>query len=113
MSQVTPNAASVAHPLRAHRIAVLSALFALLAVTAVVLVLAINDESATERVAQSPQPALRVDSGPEESAVAASIGSQPSAGPSESRVASAIGAPTAPEQPRPDEAGIAAAISGR
>lgn len=113
MSELTPSAASVAHPLRAHRIAVLSAILALLAVAAVVLVLAIDDESASQSVSQSPQPALRADSGPEESAVAASIGSQPSAGPSESRVAAAVSAATAPQQPRPDEAGIAAAISGR
>ena len=113
MSQLTPNAASVTHPLRAHWIAVLSALFALLAVAAVVLVLAIDDESASESATQSPQPALRADSGPEETAVAASVGSQPSAGPSESSVAAAVGASTTPEQPRPDEAGVAAAISGR
>lgn len=138
MSQLTAAGAPVKEQLRGHRIAALSALFALLAVTALVLVVAVDDRSATETtVAHPAQAALRADSGPEESAVAASIGSPTSAGPSESSVAAAIGGPAAGthpsggldesavavsvaqgqpsflEQPRPDEAGIAAAISGR
>jgi len=137
MSQVTHPAVSITQQLRTHWILALSALFALLATAAVLLVLAIDSgSSGTPAVAEQPQPALRSDGGPDESAVAASLGSRTSAGPSESSIAAAIGGTVAerptggPEesnvassvaqaqagplaQPRPDEAGIAATISGR
>ena len=133
MSQVTHPALSARSQLRAHWLAALSALLALLATAAVVLVLAIDGGSSqTSAAVEQSQPALRADGGPDESAVAASVGSRTSAGPSESSVAAAIGGsvaprPTggpdesivasslaqAPEQPRPDEAAIATTISGR
>ena len=137
MSQFTHPGVSVTHQLRAHWILALSALFALLATTAVVLVLAIDGgTSETSAAAEQPQAALRSDGGPDESAVAASVGEQTSAGHSESAIAASIGsavrerptggpdessvasslaqAPAQPQaQPRPDEAGIAASISGR
>jgi hypothetical protein len=80
-------------PIRHHWIVALSALLALLATAAVVLVLAI-DGSSSERVATQPGAALRADGGPEESAVASSVGqAQPgTAYVSESRIAAAISA---------------------
>jgi hypothetical protein len=133
MSQLTHPGISVRQQLRSHWILALSALLALLATAAIVLVLAIDGGSSeTSTAIEQPQPALRADGGPDESAVAASVGSRASAGPSESSVAATIGGPVAerhtggpnesvvasslapaPEQPRPDEARTAASISGR
>ena len=129
MSQFTHPTIPLSSQLRSHRVAGLAALLALLATTAVVLVLAIDGGSATDgSVAGPSQPALRSDGGPDESAVAASVGSRPSAGPSESRIAPSVGGAARPDestvagalsqssQPRhagPDEAATAAAISGR
>src|SRR5215217_4223617 len=120
MSHITHPLTSAGSQLRAHWILALSALFALLATTAVVLVLAIDGgTSETSAAAEQPQAALRSDGGPDESAVAASVGSavreRPTGGPDESSVASSLAqAPAQPQaQPRPDEAGIAASISGR
>jgi hypothetical protein len=155
MSQLT-HPVSVRHQLRAHWILTLSALLAVLATAAVVLVLAIDGGSSeTTTAAEQTQPAVRSDGGPDESAVAVSVGSRVSPGPSESTIAAAVAGsvparptggywesadprssyqpapadgtsgpdestiaasvaqPQAPEQPRPDEAGIAATISGR
>jgi hypothetical protein len=58
----------------------------------------------------------RYDGGPEESGVAAAIGSQPTvAAPDESKIAAAIGTggEAATTAARPDESAVAAAISGR
>jgi hypothetical protein len=72
-----------------------SALLALLATAAVVLVLAI-DGGSSDSVAQKAQPALRSDGGPDESAVANSITQTPQpdrrggAYVAESRIAAAI-----------------------
>jgi hypothetical protein len=150
MSQLT-QPISVKEQLRAHWVLALSALLALAATAAVVLVLAIEGGSSeTTTVAQRSQPAVRSDGGLDESAVAASVGSRMSPAPSESTIAAAVAgsvpsgywesaeprssyqpAPAeasspdesriaasvangqALEQPRPDEAGIAATISGR
>jgi hypothetical protein len=150
MSQLTQSI-SVKEQLRAHWVLALSALLALAATAAVVLVLAIEGGSSeTTTVAQRSQPAVRSDGGLDESAVAASVGSRMSPAPSESTIAAAVAgsvpsgywesaeprssyqpAPAeasspdesriaasvangqASEQPRPDEAGIAATISGR
>jgi hypothetical protein len=150
MSQLT-QPISVKEQLRAHWVLALSALLALAATAAVVLVLAIEGGSSeTTTVAQRSQPAVRADGGLDESAVAASVGSRMSPAPSESTIAAAVAgsvpssywesaeprssyqpAPAeasspdesriaasvangqASEQPRPDEAGIAATISGR
>jgi hypothetical protein len=77
MSQLTHPGASVTDQLRAHWILALSALVALFATAAVVLVLAIDGGSAdTSTAAEQSQAALRSDGGPDESAVAASVGSQ-------------------------------------
>ena len=93
MSQVVSPAAALKSQARHHWAIALSALMALLATTAVVVVLAI-DGGSSESVAQNAQPALRADGGPEESAVAASVGNAQPDGSrayvSESRVAAAI-----------------------
>jgi hypothetical protein len=120
MSHVTHPAPSARSQLRAHRVAALSALLALLATAAVVLVLAIDGGSSGigNSAGERQQPALRVDGGPDESAVAAAVGSQPapSVGHDESAVAASISR-TAPAphdfSGRPDESAVAAAVSGR
>ena len=120
MSHVTQPALSARSQLRAHWIAALSALLALLATAAVVLVLAIDGGSsgAGSSVAQHQQPALRADGGPDETGVAAAVGAQsaPSAGPDESAIAASISrtAPVAQDfSGRPDESSVAAAVAGR
>jgi hypothetical protein len=109
----------IAHPavqsqLRAHWVGVLSALLALLAAIAVSLVLTLDDGgSGTTASVAKGQAAVRSDGGLEESAVAASVGSQPSAGPDESRVAAAIGSSTGVPTGGPDETVTAAWIADR
>jgi hypothetical protein len=151
MSQLT-QPISVRQQLRGHWVLALSALVALAATLAVVLVLAIEGGSSeTTTAAQQSQPAARSDGGPGESAVATSVGSRISPGPSEStiaaaaagsvpsgywesadprssyqpapvegtggpdesNVASSVAQAQAPDHPRPDEAAVAASISGR
>jgi hypothetical protein len=96
MSQVVSPTATLRNQARHHRLVALSALLALLATTAVVLVLAI-DGGSSDSVTLKAQPALRTDGGPNESAVAASIAQTPNpasrtdGGPEESAVAAAIG----------------------
>ena len=91
MSQLT-QPISVRQQLRAHWVLALSALLALAATIAVVLVLAIEGGSSeTTTAGQQSQPAVRSDGGPNESAVAASVGSRPSPAPSESAIAAATG----------------------
>jgi hypothetical protein len=91
MSHATHPTLSAWSRLRSHRIGVVAALVALLALTAVVLALAIGgDASGTGSSAAAQQPAARSDGGPDESVVAASIGARASGGPDESSVAAAI-----------------------
>jgi hypothetical protein len=114
MSHVTHPKLQLAGQLRAHRLIALVALFALVATAAVVLMLAIGDSSPTSSTANPPQAAERVDGGPEESGVAAAIGSQPTvAAPDESKIAAALGSggESAPVATRPEESAVAAAIS--
>jgi hypothetical protein len=94
MSQVVSHNATLRGQARHHWVVALSALLALIATTAVVLVLAIDGGSADPVVLKS-QPALRTDGGPSESAVAAAVGSRAgsddSGRPDESRIAATIG----------------------
>jgi len=120
MSQVTNPTLSARNQLRAHWVVGLSALLALLATAAVVLVLAIDGGSSGigNSVVDSHQPALRVDGGLDETAIAAAVGSQPapSAGPDESAVAASISRTAPVPQYRtggPDESAVASAVSGR
>lgn len=104
--------------LRAHRLVALVAMLAAVATAAVVLALTLGDDSSpvSSTDQPQPQPAVRADRGPEESAVADAIGSQPPAArPDESAVAAAIGSggQASPAPARPDESAVAAAISGR
>jgi len=135
MSQLT-HPISVTDQVRTNWALALSALLALAATAAVVLVLAIDGGSSdTSTVAQQSQPAVRSDGGPDESAVALSVGSRMSPAPSESTIAAAVGGsfparptdgywesadPRSSYQPAPaegtggpDESSIAATISGR
>jgi hypothetical protein len=117
MSQVTPTTIPLRNQLRSHWIVTVSALLALLATAAVVLVLVLDNESAdTGSVAQSSQPALRSDGGPDESAVAASVGSaqvpESKAYVSESRIAASLSTVPEPQPAGPDESKIAASIAG-
>jgi hypothetical protein len=115
MSHVAQPKLQVPGQLRKHRLVALAGLLALAATVAVVFVLAIADNRSTSSVDDRPQPVTRTDGGPEESSVAAAIGSQPTViRPDESRIAAAIGsAPEpAPAPARPDESTVAAAISG-
>jgi hypothetical protein len=118
MSQVASPRATLRSQVRHHRLVALSALLALLATTAVVLVLAI-DGGSSDSVAQNAQPALRTDGGPNESAVAASIAQTPNpaprtdGGPEESAVAASV-SKAQPDVARSyvSESRIAAAIAG-
>ena len=107
MSQATHPTLSTGSPLRAHRVAALSALLALVATAAVVLVLTI-DGGSSGVVSEHQQPV----GGLPETAVAASIAPQPSAGPDESNIAASIGGPKMLPS-GPDESAVAASIAGR
>ena len=121
MSHVGNPTLSTRSQLRAHWVVAVSALLALVAVAAVTLVLVIdNGASTTTSSVSKPQAALRSDRGPNESAVAAAVGSQPSAGPDESSIAASIGGPRTASigGPRmlpsgPDEGAVATVVSGR
>jgi hypothetical protein len=122
MSHVGTPPVSTRSQLRTHWIVAVSALLALLAAAAITLVLVIDNgtQVASSEVA-TPQSAVRSDGGPDESAVAASVGFRPSPGPDESTVAASVGGPSiAPPigGPRmrptgPDESTVAASIPGR
>jgi hypothetical protein len=98
------------------------AMIAVVGLSAAVVILATDEARPTSaslasRVGAPAQamPAQRVDGGPEESNVAAAVGSQPTAvGPNESKIAAAIGSGREPSRVpvRPDESSVAAAISG-
>jgi hypothetical protein len=97
------------------------AMIAVVGLTAAVVVLAIQDDSNTiiRSASQTSAPsagAIRSDGGPEESAVAATLGPQTTAaGPSESTIAAAVGSREAPAPTTtgPDESTVANAVSGR
>jgi hypothetical protein len=112
MSHFTHPAIEPAGWLRAHRTVVVTALLALLATAAVVLILALSGDESTSSVTGQPAPAARAVSGPDESAVAAAAGLQPSVL-DESRIAAAIGSTTegSATSPRPDESAVAGAIA--
>jgi hypothetical protein len=119
MSQVSPTAIPLTDQIRNHWIVALSALLALLATIAVVLALAIDGGSTkvSAPVAESSQQAVRSDGGPDESKIAASIGSAGGSAPlasrpDESNVAASIGSASesAPLASRPDESKVAASI---
>ncbi len=94
MSQFSHPTIPIRSQLRSHWVAGLAALLALLGTAAIVLVLAIDGgSSTTSSVSEQSQPAARPDNGPDESAVAASVGSRPSPGPSESAVAASLAKP--------------------
>jgi len=121
MSHFThPHISSPIHLSR--RTAWLAALLTLAAAAAVVLVIAIGNDASQDAApaAVQAQPSLRSGGGPEETGVAASVGSHVSAGPSESATAGAIGRGSSPygatssaSSGGPDEASTAASISGR
>ena len=98
------------------------AMIAVVGLTLAVVILALNTDtgtrvgSATQVSAPSSAGAIRSDGGPEESAVAASLGPQPTtAGPDESNIAAAIGSgdDDSTTTGGPDESTVAGAISGR
>ena len=111
MSQFAHPAVTTRVP-RSTRTTLIAALLALAAVAAIALVIALgNDTSNNDQVAvaDQAQPSLRADSGPEESAVAASLGSSTIAGPDESAVAASVAAGISePTTAQPDESHIAA-----
>lgn len=102
-----------------HRSAVLAGMLALLATTAVVLVLVLaggQTDSPDTVAAPASVSALRADGGPEETGVAAAVSPKTAPSrPDESAVAASIGSGSDIEtaQYRPDESAVAAAISGR
>jgi hypothetical protein len=98
MSQFTHTRTPLGAVIRSHSTAVIAALIALVATTAVVLVLAVGDDSST-----SPAPA---------SVVPAAESVRPDGGPEESNIASAVGGSSS-SYSHPDEAAVADAISGR
>jgi len=93
MSQMPHTAIPLTTQIRNHWIVALSALLALLATAVVVLALVLEGGStrASTPLAKSSQPAVRSDGGPDESAVAAGVGSRTTPGPNESKVAAYIG----------------------
>jgi len=122
MSQVTSPTTTLRSQVRAHRIVGVSALVALLATAAIVLVLALDGGTSDESsAAQSAQPALRTDGGLEESAVAASERDQLAItrrweeyDRAQRRVAASVGtAQPDASQAYVSESRIAAAIAGR
>lgn len=116
MSYVTQPKLQLTGQVKSHRVVVLAGLLALVAAIAVSLALASVANQSTSAGGDRAQQVTRTDGGPEESAVAAAVGSQPRVvRPDESRIAAAIGSsrePT-PAQMRPDESTVAAAVSSR
>ncbi len=109
----------LAHPaintrVRSTRNAILAALLALAAVVAVAVVIGLGyDNSSNDQVAvaEQAQPSLRADSGPEESAVAASVGTFATAQPDESHIAALVSAGSTQPTGGPDEAVVAVSVS--
>lgn len=115
MSQVTHPRISVPALVRPRRMVWLGALLALAVGAAVVLILALGNQSSDHAtpVNVGAQASLRSDGGPEETAVATAVGSRPEVAPDESRVAASIGAGSPQVSSTPDESAIAASIKGR
>ena len=94
MSHVLHTRLRPAGWLRAHRMVTVAALLALVAAAAVALVLAIGCNESTSPVSANPAPASSTIRGPDESRIAAAIGSarerSSSGGPDEAAVAGAI-----------------------
>ena len=96
------------------------AMVAVVGLTVAVVVLAVEDNggaslsAATEVSAPSGAAATRSDGGPEESALAGTVGAQPAvSGPDESTIADAIGTAEAPTTSGgPDESSVAQAVAG-
>jgi len=97
-------------------------MIAVVGLAAAVVVLALDNDPdvslspAAEVSAPNPSGAARTDGGPEESAVAATLGTQAAtAGPDESHIAAAVGSAGDELTPTggPDETVVAGAISGR
>lgn len=100
--------------IRGHRLLALAALLALVATAAVLLALAIGQDSSSTSPLDRHQAAIRADGGPEESGVAATVAGQSAvAAPDESKIAAAIGSDggSTSTAPRHDESDVAAAIS--
>jgi hypothetical protein len=98
MSQVTHPRLQPAGWVRAHRLVALAALLAVFATAAVLLVLAVGGNESTSSVSSQPTADVRAGGRPDESRIAAAIGS------------AGDGSAAAT---RPDESAIASAISGR
>jgi hypothetical protein len=96
MSHVLQTRPRPAGWLRAHRLVTLAALLALVAAATVAIVLAIGGNASTSPVNATPTSASSTISGPDESRIAATIGS--------ARERSSTGGP--------DEAAVAGAIAG-
>ena len=112
MSHVGHPTLSTRSQLRANWIVAISALVALVAATAVALVLFVGDSgTTTSKSIARPQAAIRSDGGPNESAVAASVGTQPSPVPDEAAIAASIGGPRMLPS-GPGERAAAASIRG-
>jgi hypothetical protein len=113
MSQATQSL-PLKHQLSAHRVLAVSALLALLATTAVVLVLTIDGgfTQTSAPAGQSTHPRVLWNGRPAEGAVPAPAAARTSPGPDESRIAASIGGSASKPATagRPDESGIAASI---
>jgi uncharacterized membrane protein YdfJ with MMPL/SSD domain len=88
----------------------------LAATAALVLVLSLGGSTADQAspVSAVTQPSVRADGGPDESTVATAVVGRPTAvRPEETAVAAAIGSSPVETERRPDESRVAAAVSGR
>ena len=112
MSQVTQPRISLPIGMRSGRTVLLGALLALAASAAVVLILTLGNESSDTTAVSAQAPALRSDGGPEETGVAAAVKSRPAPGPDESRIAASIGTSSPQVSSGPDESRIAASVGG-
>jgi hypothetical protein len=126
MSQATVSTQHPAVVLRSRyqqlRALLAVAMIAVVGLSAAVVILAIDNDGATSfgSASQVSTPsqatAIRSDGGPEESALAATLGSRPTAAhPDESKTAVAVGSGevSSTETGGPDESAVASAISGR
>ena len=132
MSHATQPTVSLPAQIRTHRVLALSALLGLLAAIAVVLVLAIDASSPGTKASfagRQPAPAsidvehrvpmavgaAKKSAGPDESSVAASIGTstaRPAGGIDESAIGNSVSMRPVRPPARPDVSGVAAAIAG-
>ena len=115
MSQFAHPAVTTRVP-RSTRTTLIAALLALGGVSANALVIALGNHNYKKHkvaVARQAHPNQRADSGPEESAVAASIGTFAIAQPDESHIAALVAAGTTqPTTGGPDESTTAASVAG-